>query len=472
FKSSATYERAALDQVWDYALDLKNFHAASHARTIVPILVAAGAGGQGPQAIVRAADRVLQPLGCNAEGLRLLLRRLCAELAGPGIDPDAWARSAYQPTPTIIEAARVLYARHGVEEITRNDAGAHNLAVTSGRVRELMESCRQRNTKAVCFITGVPGAGKTLVGLDLAAPGLDGKPHGVYLSGNGPLVKVLVEALARDEVKRCALQGERKRIGNARSAAKEFIQNVHHYRDDFFARPEAPPEHVAIFDEAQRAWDQPQLCAWLSRKKNIKDFERSESALLLEHVNRRQDWALVVCLVGEEQEINTGEAGIEAWLEAVAEHFPNWEVHVPRAMPGLAGIAPARAHIDPDLHLGVCMRSFRSEAVSGFVRAALACDRAMAQDKLRDVAGNYPLVLTRDPGAAKRWLREHARGGDRAGLLVSSKAERLRPHAIDVRVKTDPVHWFLDAPSDLRSSNFLEAAATEFDVQGLEVDWA
>lgn len=468
FKSSAKFEGSALDQVWDYALDLKNFHAASHARTLVPVLVAVAAVGHGPQEIAPADDGVLRPLGCSPQGLRQLVTRLCAELAGPRLDAATWVSANYLPTPSIIEAARALYASHAVEEITRSDAGARNLAVTSRRIRSLMTSCSQHQRKAICFITGVPGAGKTLVGLDLAAPGRDGNPHGVYLSGNGPLVKVLTEALARDEVARCP----GKRLGDSRRAARDFIQNVHHYRDEALQTQIAPHEHVAIFDEAQRAWDQPHLADWLKRRKGIPDFRQSESELLIRYLNRHPDWALIVCLVGEEQEINSGEAGIEAWLHSVASHFSDWEVYVPRELPGLTHMSGSRVHVEPELHLNISMRSFRAEAVSGFVQAALACDRGTAREKFKALQDRYPLVVTRDLGCAKAWLRRQARAHERTGLLVSSKAERLRPHAIDVRVKTDPVHWFLDQADDLRSSNFLEAAVTEFDVQGLEVDWA
>lgn len=439
----------ALEQVWDYALDLKNFHAASHDRTIVPVLVAAPPPPRDEWK--RAPDGVVAPLSCRPDTLRPLLERLRLEHAEPAFDLAAWSASGYLPSPTIIEAARALYGRHAVEEIARSDA--QNLGKTSDCVRALMEDCRTQRRKAICFVTGVPGSGKTLVGLNIAAPGREGKPHGVYLSGNGPLVEVLIEALARDEVKRSHV-----RKGNARRSARAFIQNVHRYRDAYFENVDAPPEHFAIFDEAQRAWDQPHLTNWLQRKRKIDGFNKSESAVLLEYLDRHQDWAFVVCLVGEGQEINIGEAGIRAWLEAVKEEFPDWTVYQPSQL--------------PDLHLAVSIRSFRSKAVASFVQAALACERGEAQAQLRSLAGKYPIALTRDLGQARAWLRKRARGSERMGMLVSSKAERLRPLAIDVRVKTDPVHWFLDRANDLRSSSFLEAAATEFDVQGLEVDWA
>lgn len=477
FKIGAeTFTRAALDQVWDYALDLKNFHAGSHAPAILPILVATAAARAPEPEPLPSADQVYAPLPCTAAGLGPLLRRLCAGPPAPAWDLAAWAPSPYRPTPTIIEAARALYANHRVEDIARCDAGARNLAETSQCVRALMQRCQAQRRKAICFVTGVPGAGKTLVGLDVAAPARGQHDHCVYLSGNGPLVRVLCEALARDRCERERQPGRRLppgALGQARRATRSFIQNVHHYRNEAFARPHEPPhEHTAIFDEAQRAWDQPHLDNWLQRRKRMPRQGQSEARLLISYMDRLPDWALIVCLVGEGQEINAGEAGIGEWLSAIADHFPSWDVYLPTHLAGGHRIPLARVHTEPALHLAVSMRSFRAESVSGFVQALLDGELEHAAASLAEFSGRFPVVLTRELARAKRWLRERARGNDRFGLLVSSKAERLKPLAIDVRVATDPVHWFLDPRDDIRSSLFLEDAATEFDVQGLELDWA
>lgn len=454
------------EQVWDYALDLKNFHAASHCLRIVPVLVVrSGAPCAGD--LEWDADGVARPVVCDEPGLEDVLAK-CAALAGEAGPGPGWAGAPYRPSPTIIEAARALYAHHRVEDIAR--AEADNLALATRRLGELAEQARAARRKVIAFVTGVPGAGKTLVGLGLAAPKHGQNAHGVYLSGNGPLVRVLSEALARDECRRTRQSGQRVRLGDARRRAQAFIQNVHRYRDEYFASPAEPPEPIAIFDEAQRAWDQPQLSSWLQRRQNRQGITVSESELLLEYLDRRRDWALVVALVGEDQEINVGEAGIGAWIEAMGR-FPQWEVHLSPHVAGAERLAAGRRHFEPDLHLSVSLRSFRSEAVSEFVRAALSGDRPAAKTCRASLDGRFPLVLTRDLDRAKRWLRAQVRGSQRCGLLVSSKAERLRPLAIDVRVATDPVHWFLDAPELLRSSNFLEDAATEFDTQGLELDW-
>ena len=385
-------------------------------------------------------------------------------------------------TPTIIQAAQALYSQHSVDAIARNDAGARNLARTSRSIEQLIDDARANGRKAIAFVTGVPGAGKTLVGLDVATRRRDeSKPsHAVFLSGNGPLVAVLREALIRDEVRRLAAGGKRPRKGDVGQKVKAFIQNVHHFRDEGIRMPEAPSDHVVIFDEAQRAWNREMTANFMARKKKLRGFSRSEPEFLISVLDRHRDWAVVVCLVGGGQEINRGEAGIGAWLDAVSANFGEWHVHVSPeltdseyaaggALERLAG----RRNVTRDaaLHLAVSMRSFRAENVSHFVKAVLDREVATASSTLREVSAQYPIALTRRLDLAKEWVRTHARGTERFGMVASSAAYRLKPHAIDVRVDVDPVHWFLDDPHDTRSSFYLEDAATEFQVQGLELDW-
>jgi hypothetical protein len=404
-------------------------------------------------------------------------------IAGGTLDDCDWSRAPYFPTPTIVEAARALYSRHSVEEIARSDAGAKNLAVTSRRVEELADRSKMNRRKAICFVTGVPGAGKTLVGLNVATRNRDGeKPtHAVFLSGNGPLVQVLSEALTRDEVKRRKGRGEKVRIGKVRESVKAFIQNVHHFRDEGIVSAGPPADHVVIFDEAQRAWNLRMTAHFMHRKKKRPGFTMSEPEFLLSYMDRHEDWALVTCLVGGGQEINTGEAGIGAWIEAIATRFPNWDMHISSRLTDseyAAGGAMDRilsrenTFFDDDLHLAVSMRSFRAENVSAFVKAVLDGEEEAARRFLQTLKDRYPIVLTRDLMEAKSWIRNRARGSERFGLLASSRAMRLKPHAIDVRVKVDPVNWFLNDRNDIRSSFYLEDAATEFQVQGLELDWA
>ena len=336
--------------------------------------------------------------------------------------------------------------------------------------------------KLICFVTGVPGAGKTLVGLNVANKkrNADEPTHAVLLSGNGPLVAVLREALTRDGVARRRQFGERVRKGVVASEVKAFIQNIHHFRDDALVDVNPPNEHVVIFDEAQRAWNLTQTANFMKRKKGQANFHMSEPEFLISCMNRHKEWAVIICLVGGGQEINTGEAGIGEWLEALDRSFPDWHVYLSSKLKDseyAAGNAldlvkgKRTVHLEEHLHLSVSMRSFRAENVSHFVKALLDISKDEGRSVFSKFRNRYPVVLTRNLDAAKSWIREHARGSERYGLLSSSKAQRLKPHAIDVRVNIDPVHWFLNDREDTRSSYYLEDAATEFQVQGLELDW-
>jgi hypothetical protein len=478
-----SFDRAALDQVWDYALDLKNFHEASHAAHIVPILVATGARIS-PAVEMRAdPDGVYRPLSVGPTAFRPTLDLVLHTVKGEPLDEQRWLRAPYRPTPTIVEAARALYGQHSVEAIARSDADAQNLYLTSGRIEQLVDEARARKRKLICFVTGVPGAGKTLVGLNVATQrrDRDQPTHAVFLSGNGPLVAVLCEALTRDEVERRRSEGTRVRKTKVAESVKAFIQNVHHFRDDVLVDPGPPDEHVAIFDEAQRAWNLRQTANFMRRKKKRSGFSQSEPEFLISSMDRHEDWAVIVCLVGGGQEINTGEAGIEAWIDAVRSGFPSWEMYISSRLSDSEYAAGRvleavrerpHTHFDDCLHLAVSMRSFRAENVSFFVKALLDCERADARQAFAKLANRYPIAVTRDLSRAKHWVRDHARGTERYGLLASSRAQRLKPDAIDIRVDINPVHWFLSGKDDTRSSYYLEDAATEFHVQGLELDWA
>lgn len=498
------YLRQDLEQVWDYALDLKNFHEASRDLTIVPILIAtdADSASEGKE-VSHYDDQVFEPISANPPALPGIIRQFTTEYAR-NIDLSRWIISRYMPTPTIIQAASSLYLNHSVTEITKTEASGENLQRTSEFVMNVIEHSRVNREKSICFVTGVPGAGKTLVGLNIAVRQFEKKDLAVYLSGNQPLVDVLTAALARDKKRQGEERnpGKRYNLTDAKRNVKSFIQIVHHYRNttmDKLKRPiqgklEIDPtkvdkhkddgysevEHVAIFDEAQRAWDKEHLANWLKRRKGISDFPMSEPEFLIWSLNLREDWAVIVCLVGGGQEINTGEAGIGEWLRAINAGFPEWNVFISDELTGkeyaegeLEDLLQANSHVErsSELHLAVSMRSFRAEQLSSFVHHVLEGNVSEAQQLYSTLKGKYPIVLTRDLDAAKNWLRKQARGTERYGMVVSSQAQRLRPLAIDVRCKPDTVHWFLDDITDIRSSQFLEDAASEFDVQGLELDW-
>ena len=487
FKVGAkTFDRSAINQVWDYALDLKNFHETSHSVSLVPILVATEATVAPPLRLEFADDGVAVPIEARSVDIRAVLDQVLAAVAGDPIDAERWSRGNYRPTPTIIEAAKALYANHTVDEIARSDAGALNLQATSRRVEELIDEARAQNRKLICFVTGVPGAGKTLVGLNVATRRDEASPtHAVFLSGNGPLVAVLRAALIRDERERRRLRGEKrpKNNPNTREAnpVKSFIQNVHHFRDAALVDKEAPPvDRVAIFDEAQRAWNLAKTRDFMKRRKGQPNFNFSEPAFLISYMDRHPDWAVIVCLVGGGQEIHTGEGGISEWLDAVNGQYPHWDLYISAKLSDTeyaAGRAlevatsNPKARLEDSLHLAVSMRSFRAENLSSFVKFLLDREEAEARAHLERLRGRYPIYITRNIERAKAWIKSRARGTERFGLLASSKAMRLKPYAIDVRIDTDPVHWFLGEPTDIRSSQYLEDVATEFQVQGLELDW-
>lgn len=420
-------------------------------------------------------------------------------------DDDVWAKSGYDPTPTIIEAAVALYEHHTVEEITKHDG---EIEVTAKCLDKIINECQSNKRKAICFITGVPGAGKTLIGLQTAIKQFEKENKAVYLSGNYPLVEVLQEALARDYVKRSRDDYKKGKTNNkpctktdAKSKVKAFIQMIHHYRDLYLEGTEVkdgqispvegyfqshtdkayvPAEHIAIFDEAQRAWTKEELARFMKEKKKIENFPFSEPEYLISCMDRQPDWGLVVCLIGGGQEINKGEAGIAEWLKAMNEHFTDWDIYMSDKLVDkeyAEGNAldiindQERLHIEPSLHLSMSMRSFRAEKVSLFVHQLLDLKKEEATQTLKDL-NNYPIVLTRSLDVAKKWLKSHARGSERYGILASSKAERLKAISINVRYQPDFVHWFLEDENDIRSSNALEDTLTEFKVQGLEIDWA
>jgi hypothetical protein len=415
----ATFTASAYNQAWDYGLDLKNFHSASHKACIFPVVVATASCGGDHAWVGRAGDDVWAPRRATPATLAQALRDAAAAAEGQTIDPADWSGAQYRPSPTIIEAARSLYARHTVADITRSDAGATNLSVTAAAVEEIAERARTRGEKAIVFVTGVPGAGKTLVGLDVATRRRrQGEDHAVYLSGNGPLLAVLHEALIRDEVSRRA--GARK--GAIAQEVKAFIQNIHHFRDEGLRHPGEPPvDRIVIFDEAQRAWNQRKASTWMKLRKNVANFGQSESAFLISYLQRHQGWAVIVCLVGGGQEIHEGEAGIAAWLEAVRAARPHWRTYVSSHLSDSEYAADAALREMPDLveldsrlHLATSMRSFRADRVSSFVKALLERDAAVARRTLAELSGQYPIALTRDLDRAKKLGTEP---GSRVGAL-------------------------------------------------------
>jgi len=473
----------AIEQVWDYALDLKNFHESSHNHFIAPILIATKAQYvDSTVATTPQNDKLLFPIKSNMYSLSELIQDVLLFAEGDDIEHTQWECGRYCPTPTIIEAAMALYNRHSVKDISRSDASAINLSQTSKVISEIIKESKKNRQKSICFVTGVPGSGKTLVGLNIATTHIDKSNdlYSVFLSGNGPLVKILREALTRDKVRREKERGNKIKKGQALSEVKTFIQNVHHFRDDCLVDNTAPPiEHVALFDEAQRAWNLKKTSSFMRQKKKEPNFNMSEPEFLISCLDRHQDWAVIVCLVGGGQEIHTGEAGIGEWIESLDKSYPNWKIYLSSKLIDseygsgkILDKLALRTNViyEDELHLAVSIRSFRAEHVSLLVKQMLDLDIKGARNTLGKIK-KYPIVITRDLGNAKQWLKKQARGSERYGIVVSSQAERLKPHAIDVKSPMNPIHWFLNDKNDVRSSYYLEDVATEFHIQGLELDW-
>ncbi|GAB1402150.1 DUF2075 domain-containing protein [Elusimicrobiota bacterium] len=465
--NSKNYENYAKEQVIDYCLDLKNFHEGSHAQQLIPILVSTNA---------LSVDFNKQDNSCfctNATDLGSMISSILETYHNENyFDITYWKNSPYKPTPTIVEAAKCLFAGHNVKEISRSDAGAINLSKTTESINEIIKFSKTNKQKSICFITGVPGSGKTLAGLNIAttSSNLSKDEHATFLSGNGPLVQVLQEALTRDEKQRNNIS---KKL--AAQKVKAFIQNIHHFRDEGIKDGNPPDEKIVIFDEAQRAWDQKQLESFMQRKKGISNFHDSEPEFLIKVMDRHKDWCVIICLIGEGQEINNGEAGLEEWLSSIKRSFHNWNVYYsPRIKEYLNGDILSMENTlysNDDLHLGVSLRSFRSEKLAEYIENIVNCKTQEAKNLFEDLKKQYPIFITRNLKEAKKWILSKAKGSERYGLIASSNAIRLRPEGIDVQNKIDTPCWFLNDNNDIRSSYFMELVASEFDIQGLELDW-
>jgi len=476
-----SYPLYAIEQFDDYALYLKNFHEGSHTLRIIPLLICTDATAE-PQIIIPWKDSVYAPLRANQSNLASVLTWLIGVFEpGATIDPLAWADSRYKPTPTIVEAAQALYNLHSVEEISRSDSGAINLTQTSDCINRIIADSESIGAKSIIFVTGVPGAGKTLAGLNIATQNLKkGDDHSVFLSGNHPLVEVLREALARNIRERSMAQGSRILKSDADRRAHAFIQNIHHFRDDYVGTDDAPVDKVVVFDEAQRAWTKEELARFMKQKRGRANFDMSEPEFLV-GVMDRHDSCTVICLIGGGQEINRGEAGLDEWINSLKNYFPRWRVFFSEHIvndPTYLRDADSRDWLltngrpEFDLHLKVSVRSFRSENLAAFVEALLALDVNSAK-RIKEALDHdgYPIAITRKLETAKKWLTENARGTERTGITASSGALRLRPIGLFVKSQIDPSDWFLNNRDDVRSSFFHEEVATEFDIQGLELDW-
>lgn len=477
---SEKYYSMDYDQVYDYALDLKNFHKESFDKFVVPILIATDAPSKDNKFIVK--ENVMEPLECNSYGIRKLILQVSNRYNMPNFSYDTWINSEYLPTPTIVEAAQALYTGHNVEDITRNEAGAKNISITTDSINNIIEYSKTKNKKSICFITGVPGAGKTLVGLNLGIQKTDAKKgeHAVFLSGNFPLVEVLQEALVRDRIESMKNLGLNIKKSDEIRKTNAFIQIIHKYRDLFINNENVPPEHIVIFDEAQRSWNHEKIAKFMKTKKGILNFNYSEPEFLISTMDRHKDWAVIVCLIGGGQEINDGEGGLPEWFYALRSKFREWEVYVSNNLKEeylinnewkdmIGGLNVKEIE---DLHLSISLRSFRTPDLADFIKATLDLDIKTAKQIYEKIKYKYPIRITRDIKLAKEWVKNKSMGSQKYGLLAASGALRLKPEGIFVKNKIDVCNWFLNNKEDVRSCYALEDVVTEFDVQGLEVDYS
>lgn len=475
------YRNSTYDQVYDYALDLRNFQKESHNKLLVPIMISTAAP-KIENSIIEI-ERIIKPLRCNATNITEIIHKVAMEFFEPQFDYSKWENSEYLPTPTIVEAAQALYRGHNVHDITRSDAGAENLTATNNEINKIIEHSKQNHMKSICFVTGVPGAGKTLVGLNIAIERSNAQEgeHAVFLSGNYPLVTVLQEALARDKVDQEKRHGNRLSKKDALRNTSAFIQIIHKYRDSFVGNNNIPPERVAIFDEAQRAWTHDMISKFMSTKKGIPNFYYSEPEFLINTMDRHKDWAVIICLVGGGQEINTGEAGLPEWFDSLRRAFPEWDVYITpelndneyrRGRSWSDMISNLHIYKSSKLHLSTSVRSFRTPDLAAFIKAMLDVNIDDSITLFNSIKDKYPIVLTRDLNTAKKWVRNRCQGTTRYGLLASSGGLRLKPEGIFVKNEISVENCFLNGKDDVRSSYALEDVVTEFDIQGLELDYS
>ena len=470
------YNAQDAQQAEDYALDIKNFHKESEDLYVCPILIATNAPPYSKE----------QSLECYPDK-QIYLQRENMDTVVPKVmeitnkygenkelDFEKWFNSPYYPTPTIIAAAVEAYATHNISEIAKSEAGQNNIDKCENKLTEIINYAKENNKKCVCFITGVPGAGKTLVGLDVVAKNLSNSENlSVYLSGNGPLVEVLRRALKK------SVKSKKQYNRETEAAINALIQSSYNFKKDNADYNSGPiPENILIFDEAQRVWDENKM-----RKKHENNpyMSVSEPHLLYNIMDRHDDWAVMVCLVGLGQDIYDGEVGINEWFRCGIEDFTNWEMFYSPLIFEQSEDKEIdiekinnceRCNKVNELHLNTSIRSFRANNQAKFVDLLLDNKPKEAKEIYNKIIDKYPIYITRDINNAKEWAKGKVRGSQRCGVLACSSAQRLKPEGIYVPTDIDVKNWFLADSNDLRSSNMMEIVASEFKVQGLEIDWS
>ncbi len=472
-----TFTTADKQQAEDYALDIKNFHKESEDLYVCPILIATEVKTVEEQSIDAYPDKQIKLQKENKDTFVSKIFSISEKYGDEEkIDLVKWLNSPYHPTPTIIAAAVEAYNTHNLSEIANSKAGQEDINRCETEIFNIIKYAEQNNKKCICFITGVPGAGKTLVGLDIVTNSLNEKrAYSTYITGNRPLVLVLREALKRS-VKRKKEERNQKIDEKTKKSIDMLIQESLYFKKETCSNDKPPVEKILIFDEAQRVWNKEKMI----RKHKDDGICVSEPHFMYEVMNRHSDWAVIICLVGLGQDIHDGEVGIEEWFRCGIEDFPDWELfYSPKLFDNIdvTGIGYneitswKHSHPTEGLHLNVPIRTFKSEKQSKFVDYILQNQPEKARENITEMSDQYPIYITRNIKEAKKWAKKQVRGSQRCGVMASSGAQRLRPEGIFVPKDIDVENWFLADPDDLRSSNMMEIVASEFKVQGLEIDW-
>jgi DUF2075 family protein len=463
--------KSELEQVVDYAVDLKNFHEGSYKLDIVPILISnKRVVKEKDQKNEKYDDGIYFPIQISEMELTNTLSSLTKEIKkNNDFNFSQWINSNYKPSPNIIEAAKYIYENHDVKEITTSDSGSYNLDVTTNKIVNIIENSKKSHEKSIIFLTGVPGSGKTLVGLNIPfiLAKKDVHLYSAYLTGNGPLEKVLSESI---------FPNTKKKYSKNKDSLKSRIRNIHSFRDDALDDfSMVPIEKVVIFDEAQRAWNKEKTKKFLNEN-NRKDINQSEPEFLISIMNRHSDWSTIICLVGNGQEINTGESGVSEWVNSLSNNFKNWKVYLSKKSFLDSGVDENSLlkinyeNID-ELYLKSSLRSIRSEKLSELVNSILDLELEESKKLAKEVNENFKILITRDLETAKKKIKTLSRGSERYGMIASSQAYRMRSEGVNVKINVEPSNWYLKGKSDVRSSYYLEEAATEFYTQGLELDY-
>jgi hypothetical protein len=443
FKQTPLVSRAHVDQVAAYARDLAHYHEGSHGRPVLPLLVLGGSStevshidGVTITDASRLVNAILSILGAHPE---------------ISLDTNAWLRADYAPLPSLVTAARMIFNHEALPQIRR--AHSARVPLTIATLESIARAAQRDQERHLALVTGVPGAGKTLVGLQLVYStrlrAEAGARPAIFLSGNGPLVRVLQHALA----------------------STIFVQDIHGFLKRYGGTTNRlPSEHIWIYDEAQRAWDS-------ERVHEKRGHPTSEPDDFLRLGDRMPEWALLIGLIGEGQEIHVGEeAGIEQWNSALAGAHHPWTVHCPSKMAHLFTHA-AHIHSDERLDLTQALRSHLAEDVPRWVTQLLEGQVSVAPDSAARLHHQgFDLYVTRALESAKTYVQERYAGQEdkRFGLLASSRAKNLPRWGVHNEwahtrlLREGP--WYNDPPSAPASCCQLRTVATEFACQGLELD--